>query len=96
MPMDDRYTHDRADPLSAVRFHEATPRMGGVSPLRAYIQCGTLSTEVMRKARTIRACSPPPRLWHDLLAYHAIGVNVTNPVGNSTMDIFVKVRPFVS
>ena len=40
----------------------------------------------MHKARTVRACNPP-RLWHDLLTYHAIGVNVTNPVDNSTMGI---------
>jgi len=26
-------------------------------------------------------------LWHGLLAYHAVGVNVTNPVGNSTVGI---------
>ena len=40
----------------------------------------------MHKARTVRACNPP-RLWHGLLTYHAIGVNVTNPVDASTMDI---------
>ena len=61
------------------------PRMGGVFPLRAYIQCGTLPKWCEKRAPFVHAA--PPRLWHDLLAYHAIGVNITNPVGNSTMDI---------
>ena len=84
-PMDDRYTYDWPDPLGAVWFPAVTASTGlclpppCLHPVRHII-------EVMRKARTVRACNPPRR-WHDLLAYHAIGVNVTNPVDASTMDI---------
>ena len=85
VPMDDRYTHDWTDPLSAVWFPAVTPTTGWCLPPPS-LHPVTHITDVMRKARSIRACTPP-RLWHDLLAYHAISVHVTNPVGNSTVDM---------
>ena len=86
--MDDTYTYDWTDPLSAVWFPATTPLEGLCSPPPC-LNPVTHVIGVMRQARTARACSVP-RLWKDLLAYHALSANVAGHgvPGIDILDVF--------
>ena len=62
IPMDDRYTYDWTDPLSAVWFHATTPTHGRCLPPPCLHPVRHI-TDVMRKARTVSCMHPPPRLY---------------------------------
>ena len=83
-PMDDTYTYDWPHPLDAVWFPATTPLDGLCSPPPC-LNPVTHVIDVMRRARTARACSIP-RLWKDLLAYHALSANVAGR-GTPVIDI---------
>ena len=81
-PMDDTYTYDWPRPLDAVWFPAATPSDGLCSPPPC-LNPITYIIDVMQRARAARACSVP-RLWKDLLTYHALSANIA---GHSTTAI---------
>ena len=82
--MDGTYTYDWTDPLDAVWFPATTPLNGLCSPPPC-LNPVTYVIDVMRRTHTVRACSVP-RLWQDLLAYHALSANVAGQ-GAPTVDI---------
>ena len=83
-PMDDAYTYDWPRPLDAVWFPATTPLDGLCSPPPC-LNPVTYAIDVMRRARAARACSIP-RLWKDLLAYHALSANIAGH-GTPVIDI---------
>ena len=84
VPTDGTYIYEWTGPLDAVWFHATAPRNGLCSPPPCLDPVAHI-TDVMRRAHTARACSVP-RLWQDLLAYHALNANVTSQ-GAPTIDI---------